>query len=352
MRHRAGDWVRVRSKEEILRTLDENGRLEGLPFMPQMFAYCGQKFQVYKRAHKTCDTVSGNYVGRLLPGGVHLDLRCDGKAFDGCQAGCLLFWKEAWLEPLDKAKDPLRAGDRPGQPTGCTEDDVCRATRKAVGEETRYVCQATELLTYTEPLKWWDARQYVEDYRSGNTPLQRMVHGFAYATLYYGSLAHRYRLGRPARWLYERARRLWRGRPMPRAKGKIALGAPTPIENLGLRPGELVRVKSFEEILTTVDEQNHNRGLFFDAEMVPYCGGTYRVRSRVENFVDEKTGKMRKMKTPAVILENVFCRGCYSDQRMFCPRCIYSWWREIWLERVSENQSPPPHRRVMSNGTP
>ena len=55
----AGDWVEVRSKEEILETLDKNGRLDGLPFMPQMFKYCGQRFQVYKRAHKTCDTVSG-----------------------------------------------------------------------------------------------------------------------------------------------------------------------------------------------------------------------------------------------------------------------------------------------------
>ena len=53
----AGDWVEVRSKEEILETLDKNGRLDGLPFMPQMFKYCGQRFQVYKRTHKTCDTV-------------------------------------------------------------------------------------------------------------------------------------------------------------------------------------------------------------------------------------------------------------------------------------------------------
>ena len=50
----AGDWVEVRSKEEILRTLDKSGRMQGLPFMPQMFKYCGQRFQVYKRAHKTC----------------------------------------------------------------------------------------------------------------------------------------------------------------------------------------------------------------------------------------------------------------------------------------------------------
>ena len=55
---RAGDWVEVRTKEEILRTLDKKGQLDGLPFMPQMFNYCGKRFQVYKRAHKTCDTVN------------------------------------------------------------------------------------------------------------------------------------------------------------------------------------------------------------------------------------------------------------------------------------------------------
>ena len=34
---KAGDWVTVKSKEAILSTLDANGRLDGLPFMPQMF---------------------------------------------------------------------------------------------------------------------------------------------------------------------------------------------------------------------------------------------------------------------------------------------------------------------------
>jgi hypothetical protein len=337
-KHRAGDWVRVRSKDEILRTLDKRGRLEGLPFMPQMFQYCGQEFQVYKRAHKTCDTVSGKCDGRRLADGVHLNLRCDGQAFDGCQAACLLFWKEAWLQPLDKAAAPLAApADRPlPQAHGCTEEDVVRAARDATGK--RYVCQATELLNYTSPLPWWDARQYVEDYRSGNATLEKILRGLVYSTFYYGSLAHRNRLGTPARWLFDKVRRLWRGRPMPRAGGKIALGAATPVANLSLKPGELVRVKPFEEILTTIDQHNRNRGLVFDAEMVPFCGGIYRVRARVEHFVDERTGTMKSMKTPAVILENVFCEGCYSANRMFCPRCLYAWWREIWLERVPEKQ--------------
>src|SRR5689334_14925383 len=33
---KAGTWVEVRNKEEILKTLVENGELDGMPFMPEM----------------------------------------------------------------------------------------------------------------------------------------------------------------------------------------------------------------------------------------------------------------------------------------------------------------------------
>lgn len=100
---RSGELVEVRSKEEILGSLDRKGQLEGLPFMPQMFQFCGQKFRVFKRAHKTCDTVN-DYTGRRMNNAVHLEgIRCDGQAYGGCEAGCLIFWKEAWLK---RANDP------------------------------------------------------------------------------------------------------------------------------------------------------------------------------------------------------------------------------------------------------
>ena len=73
--------------------------------MPQMFEYCGKRFRVFKRAHKTCDTVNP-VAGRRVPGGIHLDLRCDGKAYGGCQAACLIFWKEAWLKSLNERTSP------------------------------------------------------------------------------------------------------------------------------------------------------------------------------------------------------------------------------------------------------
>ena len=43
--------MEIRSKDEILNTLDRDGCLDGMPFMPEMFAFCGKRFQVYKRAH-------------------------------------------------------------------------------------------------------------------------------------------------------------------------------------------------------------------------------------------------------------------------------------------------------------
>ena len=358
-RLRAGDWIEVRSKEEILRTLDKQGRLDGMPFMPQMFQYCGKRFQVYKRAHKTCDTIAINwdYPGRTLPDGIHLDLRCDGQAYGGCQAACLIFWKEQWLKPVTAAAGHVDSQTVVGAPRqnegarngGCTEEDVQKATRAPglkPGDETVFVCQATRLLDYTKPLPWWDARQYLEDYTSGNASLWRILRGTIYVCYFYGTLSFSRRFGGPARWVYDRFQSLWGGLPFPRHRGILPAGQPGPLSTPNLQPGELVRIKPYDEILLTVDKNNKNRGMNFDGEMMPYCGRTYRVRNRVEKFIDEKTGKMKTLKTPAVILDGVVCQARYSYHRMYCPRSIFSWWREVWLERAF--RGPTAKRRSKS----
>ena len=111
-----------------------------------------------------------------------------------------------------------------------------------------------------------------------------------------------------------------------------------PIPELNLQVGEWVRVKSFDQVLATLDINNKNRGLYFDAEMVPYCGRSFRVLKRVKRIVDEKTGKMMHFKNPCIILDGVVCQSRYSECRLFCPRSIYSYWREIWLERAANGQ--------------
>jgi hypothetical protein len=351
--HSSGEWVEVRSKEEILATLDADGRLDGLPFMPQMLKYCGKRMQVVSRAHKTCDTVNRT-GGRRMTEAVHLDgVRCDGAAYGGCQAACLIFWKDAWLKPVDESPSAHQVSF-PSKPRPASNDGARRCTEAAVVANTKakgtsqtdpvYTCQATQLPEATTLLKWWDLRQYWDDYRSGNVRLGQLLSGGVYVA--YEFLTRKVdrtglRLSPALIRLYDEWQSLTGGVPFPRKRGRIPAGQKTPSPPpLNLQPGEWVRVKSYEEILKMLDSNNKNRGLYFDAEEVPYCGKTFRVRSVVDRIIDERTGKMRVMKENHVILEGVVCKGVYSDRRMFCPREIYSFWREGWLERVDEAAIP------------
>ena len=114
-----GEVVEVRSPSEILATLDERGRLEALPFMPEMLQFAGKQLRVSKRAFKTCDQVKNSGMYRMERT-VHLEgVRCDGSAHGGCQAGCLIFWKEGWLkrsEPGTRPRTPRRPHRRPPWP--------------------------------------------------------------------------------------------------------------------------------------------------------------------------------------------------------------------------------------------
>jgi hypothetical protein len=128
----------------------------------------------------------------------------------------------------------------------------------------------------------------------------------------------------------------------PRKVGNIPMGAPTPSCNLSLKEGELIRIKSHGEILQTLNTASKNRGLLFDAECVPYCGSERRVLKLVRNIIDERSGKMLTFSTPSIILENVYCLSRYSYNRMFCPRALYPFWRDVWLERPSDSTAVAP----------
>src|SRR5690349_2363823 len=189
-RFKISDLVQVRSKEEILATLDGNGCLNGMPFMPEMLQFCGQQFRVYKSAHKTCDYSGPEIRSRWVDQTVHLETRCDGSAHDGCQAGCLLYWKDEWLKPVDESSKLYQilpiggpTGDSGKPRTGCSEEDLWAHTKVSdphAGSPT-YFCQTTEIPQATRDLNWWDLRQYLMDYRTGNVKLGRIFHGALYS---------------------------------------------------------------------------------------------------------------------------------------------------------------------------
>ena len=349
---KAGDWVEVKTSAAIRRTLDHDGRLDEMPFMPEMLRFCGRRYRVFRRAHKTCDTI--DYVGgRRLANSVHLEgLRCDGEGHGSCHALCMLFWKEAWLRkvdgpdgsPLPEQPEVGGVSNSPG--AGCTEEEVLRGTR-APGEpldapNPTYVCQATKLLDATVALRRSDLAQYVEDVTSGNVGVWRLVEGFGFYCFELLSRG-RYGLATPSRWIFDNLQRISGGWPYPGRQGKIPKGGKTPSRRLDLRAGEMVRVRALPEILATVDEELRNRGMGFHTEMVPFTGRNYRVLRRIERIVHEKTGKMIHLKNDTIILEDAVCQGRYIDNcRQFCPRSTYLYFREIWLERAEGEAATGP----------
>jgi hypothetical protein len=106
----------------------------------------------------------------------------------------------------------------------------------------------------------------------------------------------------------------------------------TPVETLGLQPGEWVEVKPLREIAETLDSRGRNRGLHFTPEMRKRCGQRYCVKGRTSNTVVEGTGGTRSIKN-TVLLEGATYEEDYS---VFggCPRRQYQYWREIWLSRI------------------
>jgi hypothetical protein len=313
---RAGDLVEVRAADEILQSLDERATFEGLPFMPEMVEYCGKRFEVSKRADKVCDTIKWSGC-RKLPNSVLLeDLRCTGAGHDGCQAECRLFWKERWLRRVTPGDAPPASGGTEPAIAKLRELSARNAKRNATEggtQEPLYRCQATELFNATKRLRVFDPTVYIGQYTSGNVALDRFLRVMSRAVV------------------EEPKRKLGL---MPEVFLAGTQTKAPPEVPLNLKPGEWVRVKEPAEIAKTLTPGGRNRGLWFDREMLTYCGKTLRVRQRVNRFVDDQNGKMVALKTDAVTLDGATCTGDVSMRRWFCPRLIYLYWRESWLERV------------------
>ncbi len=306
----AGDRVLVRSPEEILSTLDRDGTLDGVPFMPEMLDWCGRAFRVLRRVEKTC--VDG-YPVRRFPANdvVILDgTRCDGRGHDGCRHGCRIFWKEVWLRPDDGTVAPAV--------TSATGIGQLRGRLKTRSDEQRYFCQSTELYKATAAFpgtrRLLTVRIAWREMRDGDLSAIRVLRLFARWFLQKGL-----RAAGADRWLSGSRKR-------------------TPEQALDLKPGERVRIKSRTEIVKTLNPDRRNRGLGICYEMTRCCGREAEVGCRVDRLIDESTGRMHEISN-TVTLKNIgndatlgdecLCEGQLGD----CPRGEVMYWREIWLER-------------------
>lgn len=99
-----------------------------------------------------------------------------------------------------------------------------------------------------------------------------------------------------------------------------------------LKKGDRVKVRSVEEITSTLDPFKELKGCAFLPEMYRYCGTEQRVLKSMQYFMDERDYKLKKVRG-VVLLENVTCIGAPVFGP--CDRCCFLFWREEWLEKVT-----------------
>jgi hypothetical protein len=320
-----GDLVEIRSLDEILQTLGDNGALDGVPFMPEMAAYCGTRARVFRRVDKLNDWIHGTGLKRMHDLVLLAGLRCDGSAHGKCQSNCHLRWREEWLLPVDRARSADEFAElAPPEQSRLAALSAFASRQNDAGTGIRYVCQATELTAGGTPMRMIDPRHYARDLLTGNVRLRPLCTSVALD-------------------FFNRTQRKFGGAVFPHYSGGT-VPAPTP-EALGLQPGELVRVKPKNLIEPTLNSQSRNRGLYFDREMIRCCGGEYRVKARPERVIIEKTGELRQLTNPCIILDGVTATGEYQGLN---PENEYIFWREVWLERVAPSVTALP----MSNREP
>ena len=296
-----GDLVEVKTPDEILQTLDAEGTLDQLPFMPEMIEFCGRRFHISRRVVKVCFTGPKSSPRSFRGHDVVLldDLRCAGAVYDGCQKACTIFWREAWLRKVEDA-DVLLQVDSEGK------QRLQSGLKTSTGPNT-YFCQASELLRATDHLsRLHRYRSCFTEVREGNCNTLEMV----------------WRIMVLAFW---KARKRFLG------GYNRGCNKPTPVESLSLQPGESVAVKSIESIIDTLDEKACNRGLYFSPGMHLMCGKQSRVKDRIDKIIMDGTGEMRQLHN-TVQLEGSLCECAYLTVGG-CSRGEISYWREIWLRR-------------------
>jgi hypothetical protein len=284
---RKGQWVRAKSFQEIQCTLDASGRTEGLPFMAEMLPFCGKTLRIQERADTVC--VGGL---RRLDRVCHLqNSRCSGDAHGTCQAGCLLYWHEAWLQPVPGLIDLHPA------------DDVEAHLPPAFNPSTStYTCQLTEARKLGTEIPVPGLQEYLRKCWVGQIRTAEAKYLF--------------------RWSFDRLLVAFYSWLRRYSRSGFSFDQ--------FKVGDLVRVRSRTEILRSMGRNGSHRGLRITADMLRYCGKSFRIAGRVTQMIDDKTGRLRNLKNECYILAGVTCAG----GRLLCSREQHYYWRAIWLQKA------------------
>ena len=297
-----GDLVEIKSWAEIHASLDERGCLGGMPFMPEMVTMCGQRARVFRSLHRIFDYRKTRRM-RHMEGAVLLaGVVCGGEHHGGCQAACLTAWDSTWLRRVERGGTAWAWAAREEFPHG--------PPLPSFGTNApHYNCQLTELSAASKPIDGWSLVDILRPLVSGNVAPAAFAVGWL--TNFFNDIQH------------------WRqGVAFPAFEA--ALKNTVPAEGQVLKAGDTVVVRWSAEIRATLTAQSLNRGLYFEPDMLKYCGHRILVQAEVGRIIDIVSGEMRQMKTPAYLLRDVRFTG---ERQLFNAQYEPLFWRSAWLRK-------------------
>ena len=329
-----GELVRVRRLEDIRASLGKDAYCQGCRFTESMAQFCGQDFPILKKVECYYDEAKGVMLacdGIYLLAGAH----CDGSAFPaggGCDRTCLLFWRREWLEQVDKPDPPeaARGHDSAGSIQPAT------ATPSSASDPPSLPATPTDTLTCqlraggagaSEPTLWRIRRRG----RSVRRAILRIGNRMYWRShrIFFKVSKRLMRLLWPS---FSRLQDRAKTEVPPSKKHEPDLSCASTLASY--RAGNLVRVRSWTDILSCLDELNCTQGCYFMPSMKRYCGQEFRIVNAVERFYDEVKGKVRRCRN-VYFLDGVHCDGTGNPHTTGCDRTCYIFWRTEWLEPVN-----------------
>jgi hypothetical protein len=124
---------------------------------------------------------------------------------------------------------------------------------------------------------------------------------------------------------------------LPLPKEKTSMKKQSERSRLNLRAGDIVKIRSFDEISSTLGDDGTMEGLPFQPEMQKYCGGSFRVLRPVKKLIIENANTGLRGIRNTVLLDGINCDG---QRHHDCSRYCFFLWREAWLKKAGHQQHP------------
>jgi hypothetical protein len=110
-----GEWVEVKSRDEIAATINKAGINRGMRYDVEMLKYSGERYRVQMRVHKLINEKNGKMTTAKTPliqlENVYCRAECTPMRL-GCPRASNTYWREIWLkrsQPPQGAADTHRA---------------------------------------------------------------------------------------------------------------------------------------------------------------------------------------------------------------------------------------------------